>query len=178
MKFIQSITDKVSTKKGAWITVAIWLIVMIAVSAGPRLSDYKTTNFQALPDDAPSIIAQNKLDQYFPDEQGTPGIYVFHKPDGNIAVDEVGKIIEGIKDADIDGIEMILDVTKMPPQALTSFISEDQSTMIVPMSLEKDLGSSQYAEINDKATEVGKEIAEELGWNSISRVRQASRGIR
>ncbi|TQE90311.1 MMPL family transporter [Ureibacillus terrenus] len=163
MKFIQSITDKVSTKKGAWITVAIWLIVMIAVSAGPRLSDYKTTNFQALPDDAPSIIAQNKLDQYFPDEQGTPGIYVFHKPDGNIAVDEVGKIIEGIKDADIDGIEMILDVTKMPPQALTSFISEDQSTMIVPMSLEKDLGSSQYAEINDKATEVGKEIAEELG---------------
>ncbi|MFO7316153.1 MAG: MMPL family transporter [Bacilli bacterium] len=163
MNFIRSITDKVSTKKGAWITVVIWLIVMIAISAGPRLSEYKTTNFQALPDDAPSIIAQNKLDEYFPDEQGTPGIYVFHKPDGEITADEVGKIIDGIKEADIDGIEAIVDITAMPPQALTAFMSEDKTTMIVPMNLEKDLGSSQYAEINDKATEVGTEIAEDLG---------------
>ncbi|MFC5560124.1 MMPL family transporter [Ureibacillus thermophilus] len=163
MKFIQSITDKVSTKKGAWITVAIWLVVMILISAGPRLSDYKTTNFQALPDEAPSIIAQNKLDEYFPNDQGTPGIYVFYKSDGEIAIDEVGKIIDGIKKADIDGIETILDVTALPPQALSGFMSEDKTTMIVPMNLEKDLGNSQYAEINDKATEVGTEIAKDLG---------------
>lgn len=163
MNFIQSITDKVSTKKGAWITIAVWLIVMVLISLGPKLSNYKTTNFQALPDDAPSIIAQNKLDEYFPDDQGTPGIYVFYKPDGEITVDEVGKVIEGIKKANIDGIEAIVDVTALPPQALTAFMSEDKTTMIVPMNLKKDLGSSQYAEINDKATEVGTEIAEDLG---------------
>jgi len=163
MNFIQSITDKVSIKKGAWITIAVWLIVMVLISLGPKLSNYKTTNFQALPDDAPSIIAQNKLDEYFPDDQGTPGIYVFYKPDGEITVDEVGKVIEGIKKANIDGIEAIVDVTALPPQALTAFMSEDKTTMIVPMNLKKDLGSSQYAEINDKATEVGTEIAEDLG---------------
>jgi putative drug exporter of the RND superfamily len=65
MKFIQTLTDKVATKKGAWITIAIWLLIMIVISAGPKLSDYKTTNFQALPNNAESIIAQNKLDEFF-----------------------------------------------------------------------------------------------------------------
>lgn len=143
--------------------VAIWLLIMIGISAGPRLSDYKTTNFQALPDDAPSIITENKLDRYFPNEQGIPGIYVFHKPDGEITVDEVRKIIDGIKAANIDGIESIVDITALPPQAQAAFLSEDKTTMIVPMNLEKGLGSSDYAEINDKTAEVGTEIAEDLG---------------
>ncbi|MEK4284241.1 MMPL family transporter [Ureibacillus sp. FSL K6-0165] len=163
MKFIQALTDKVATKKGAWITIAIWLLIMIVISAGPKLSDYKTTNFQALPNNAESIIAQNKLDEFFPNDQGTPGIYVFHKSDGEITVEEVGEIIDGIKKADIEGIETIVDVSKLPPQALSAFISEDKTTMIVPMNLKNGLGSSDYAEINDKTTEVGTKIAEDLG---------------
>ncbi|WP_339288138.1 MMPL family transporter [Ureibacillus sp. FSL K6-0786] len=163
MKFIQTLTDKVATKKGAWITIAIWLLIMIVISAGPKLSDYKTTNFQALPNNAESIIAQNKLDEFFPNDQGTPGIYVFHKSDGEITVEEVGEIIDGIKKADIEGIETIVDVSKLPPQALSAFISEDKTTMIVPMNLKNGLGSSDYAEINDKTTEVGTKIAEDLG---------------
>ena len=34
--------------------------------------------------------------------------------------------------------------------------------MIVPMELEQELGNSQYAEINDKATEIGNKIADEF----------------
>lgn len=162
MNFIKSITDKVSTKKGAWITLILWLIVMIAISAGPKLSDYKAASFQYLPDDAKSIIAQNKLDKYFPNDQGTPGIYVFHNPDGELVLDDVTTIIEGIKEADIEGIEYILDITTLPEHALPAFLSEDRSTMIVPMNLEAGLGNKNYAEINDKATEVGTKIAEDL----------------
>jgi putative drug exporter of the RND superfamily len=100
---------------------------------------------------------------FFPNDQGTPGIYVFHKSDGEITVEEVGEIIDGIKKADIEGIETIVDVSKLPPQALSAFISEDKTTMIVPMNLKNGLGSSDYAEINDKTTEVGTKIAEDLG---------------
>ena len=83
MNFLQKLTDKVATKKGAWITLIVWLVLMIGLSAGPLLSKYKVTNFQSLPDEAQSIIAQNKLDEQFPSDQGTPGIYVFHNPDAN-----------------------------------------------------------------------------------------------
>ena len=110
MNFLQKLTDKVATKKGAWITVIAWLVIMILISAGPKLGEYKVTNFQSLPDDAQSLIAQNKLDELFPNDKGTPGIYVFHNPDGELVIGDVNTIIEGIKDANIEGIEEILDV--------------------------------------------------------------------
>ncbi|HWL25934.1 MAG TPA: MMPL family transporter [Ureibacillus sp.] len=162
MNFLKAITDKVSTKKGAWITLVLWLVLMIGISAGPKLGDYKVTNFQSLPDEAQSIIAQNNLDEFFPNDQGTPGIYVFHNPDGDLVIEDVIAIIDGIKEANIEGIETILDISALPPQALTAFLSEDKTTMIVPMNLEAGLGNASYSEINDEATAIGTSIAKDL----------------
>ena len=161
-KLLFPITDWVSTKRGMWITIIAWLVLMVGLSAGPRLGDYKVTNFQSLPDEAQSLIAEKKTEEIFPNEQGTPGILVFHNENGNISTDEVTQILNGIVEEDIKGIETILDISALPPQALTGFISEDGSTMIVPMELEQELGNSQYAEINDKATEIGNKIADEF----------------
>ena len=162
MNFLKTITDKVSTKKGAWITLILWLVIMIGLSGGPRLGDYKVTNFQSLPNDAQSIIAQNQLDKYFPKDQGTPGIYVFHNPDGELVIEDVQKIIDEIKAANIKGIETILDISTLPPPALEAFISKDKTTMILPMNLEAGLGNSDYSEINDETTAVGNKIAKNL----------------
>lgn len=161
-KLLSSITDFVSTKKGMWLTIIIWLVAMVALSAGPRLSDYKVTNFQSLPDDAQSIIAQQKVDEYFPDDKGTPGIYVFTTSKGDISVEDVSTILAKIKDEKISGIDEMVDISKMPPQALEEFISEDKSTMIVPVILEDGLGSKDYSEINDKATAIGTDAAEKI----------------
>jgi putative drug exporter of the RND superfamily len=158
-KLIHSITDRVTTKKGMSITLLIWLVLMIGLSAGPRLSDYKVTNFQSLPNEAESIIAENKLKQWFPNAQGTPGILVFHNASGDVNLDEVKQILNGIVSADIQGIESIVDIGALPTQALAGFISSDRSTIIVPMNLEAGLGNQEYAEINDKASEIGNEIA-------------------
>ncbi|OHX50791.1 MMPL family transporter [Cytobacillus oceanisediminis] len=161
-KLLHSITDWISTKRGMWITIIAWLVLMIGLSAGPKLGDYKTNNFQSLPDEAKSIIAENKTEEYFPNKQGTPGILVFHNENGEVDIDEAKQILEGIMLEDIDGIKTIIDISKLPPQALGSFISEDKSTMIVPMELENGLGNDQYAEINDLASEAGNNIAEDL----------------
>ncbi|MFJ8267482.1 MMPL family transporter [Peribacillus asahii] len=161
-KLLYPITDWVSTKRGMWITIIVWLLLMIGLSAGPMLSDYKVTNFQALPDEAKSIIAEQKTEELFPNDQGTPGILVFHNENGDVNIEEAKQILDGILAKDIKGIESIVDISKLPPQALESFISEDGTTMIVPMELENGLGNSQYAEINDQASEIGNEIAETL----------------
>ena len=43
INILKSLTDKVATKKGASITVVLWLVLMIGISAGPKLGDYKVT---------------------------------------------------------------------------------------------------------------------------------------
>lgn len=162
-KLLIPITDWVTTKRGMWITIIAWLVLMIGLSAGPKLSEYKVTNFQSLPDEAHSILADKKMEELFPNKQGTPGILVFHNEKGDVNPDKAKQIIEGILAEDIKGIKSILDLNALPPQALKGFISEDGSTMIVPMELEQGLGNSQYADINDKASEIGNKIAKELG---------------
>ncbi|WP_394158289.1 MMPL family transporter [Bacillus altitudinis] len=162
MKVFRSFMDKMSTKKGAWLTVIIWLVLMIGLSAGPKLGDHKVSNFQSLPSDAQSIVTQKKLDQYFPNDKGTPGLYVFHHPNGKLAIQDVKTIIQGIKEAKIEGIEDIVDVSALPPQALSAFLSEDETTMIVPMNLKAGLGNADYAKINDETTDVGTNIAKGL----------------
>ncbi|URN93522.1 MAG: MMPL family transporter [Candidatus Pristimantibacillus lignocellulolyticus] len=162
-KFLKPITDWVSTKRGMWITIIVWLVLMIGLSAGPKLSDYKVSNFQSLPDEAASMIASQKLEEYFPNDQGTPGILVFHNENENINIDNVKKILQSIVDENIKGIDTIVDISALPETALSAFASEDQSTLIVPMSLVAGLGNADYAEINDHAFEIGNEVAASLG---------------
>ncbi|WP_413364469.1 MMPL family transporter [Lysinibacillus sp. 3P01SB] len=161
-KLLYPITDWVSTKRGMWITIIGWLVLMIGLSAGPKLGDHKVTNFQSLPEEAQSIIAENKSEELFPNDQGTPGILVFHNEEGNIELDEVKQVLNTIINEDIEGIETIVDISAMPEQALAAFTSEDKSTIIVPMNLEADLGNSDYSEINDTASEIGNEAAKNL----------------
>ncbi|MDN3438494.1 MMPL family transporter [Planococcus sp. APC 3900] len=162
-RFLNPITDWVSTKKGMWITIIVWLVLMIALSMGPRLNDYKVANFQSLPDDAQSIIADQKLKEYFPNDQGTPGILVFHNSEGDVNPETVQEILAGITEANIEGIDSIVDISQLPPPALEGFYSEDNTTMIIPMSLEAGLGSADFAEINDEASEIGSDIAADSG---------------
>ena len=58
-KFLNFITDRVTTKKGMWVTLTIWLAatVLLAVLA-PGAKDYEVTSIDSLPKDAQSVIAQ------------------------------------------------------------------------------------------------------------------------
>lgn len=161
-QLLHPITDWVSTKKGMWITIIIWLVLMIGLSAGPKLNDYKVTSFQSLPNDAASIIAQNKIDEYFPKDQGTPGILVFTNENGDINTGEVIQILDAIFAANISGIDTIVDISKLGEEAIKSFISEDNTTMLIPMMLEDGLDNNQFSQINDEISKVGTDVAKTL----------------
>lgn len=159
---LQSITDWVSTKRGMWITIVVWLVVMIGLSAGPKLNDYKVTNFQSLPEEAQSIIANDKLEQYFPNDQGTPGILVFHNENGEVNLAGATDIVNAIISANVEGVDEIVDISKLPPQVTEAFISEDKSTMIVPMTLDPAADSRQIGDTIDQVAEIGNGVAEGL----------------
>ena len=75
---IQFITDRVTTRKGMWTTLAIWLVATLLLAFfAPSAKDYQVSSIQSLPDEAQSIIANEKVDHYFSEQDGTPGILVF-----------------------------------------------------------------------------------------------------
>ena len=156
---LHPITDWVSTKRGMWITITLWLVLMIGLTAGPKLGDYKVTNFQSLPEDAQSIIASEKLEEYFPNDQGTPGILVFHNEDGEVNVEEAKEILNAIIAADIEGVDEIIDISQLPPQVIEAFKSEEQSTIIIPINLDPKLDNRGIGDTIETVAKVGNKAA-------------------
>ena len=161
-RLLRPITDWVTTKRGMRITLIVWLVLMIGLSAGPQLGDYKVTNFQSLPDEAQAIVANEKLERYFPNDQGTPGILVFHNANGEVDVDGVLKIVSAIVAADVEGVDAVVDIASLPAPALEGFKSADQSTMIIPMTLDPAADNRQIGDAVEAVAEIGNEAAEGL----------------
>lgn len=162
-KILQQLTDKVTTKKGVRITIAVWIAVMVLLSMGPSASEFKVTNFESLPADAPSIIAEEKMEQYFPNDQGIPAILVFHEEEGMIQIPDVLAVMNTMMESDIEHVEW-LDLSRLPEAALRGFVSEDESTMIIPVTLEPDLDNRTIGETVDQLRELGNHHAGGLSF--------------
>lgn len=159
-RILQSITDFVSTRKGMWITLTAWVVLAGVLSAGPAASEYRSASFQSLPDDAQSIMAENKVKELFPDDQATPGILVFDA-EKEVEVSDVQAVLNEIREADLTGVQEMMELSDLPPQALEGFFSEDSQTFIFPIELESGIGSDRYSEINDEILSIGQTYGEE-----------------
>nr|WP_235887959.1 MMPL family transporter [Neobacillus paridis] len=139
-----------------WITLASWFIItMVLAVFAPSAKDYEVSTIASLPDDAKSVIAQKKMDQYFPNNEGTPAILVFQAKKGEVKIQELGKVLEKIKEKNINGIDQMIPIASLPPQATAGFFSKDKTTAIVPLTFNASLESK---EIRDSLAKV-KDIA-------------------
>ncbi|WP_318505623.1 MMPL family transporter [Bacillus sp. T3] len=154
---LQSITDKVTSRKGMWITLSIWLLATILLATlAPSAKDYESSSIDSIPADAKSTIAQNKLDQYFENNDGTPAILVFQAKDGGkVKVADLIPLFTKINE--IEGIKEIVPLTKMPPEATSSFFSKDQTTLILPLTFESSLESKEMRTSQEKISEIIKD---------------------
>ncbi|MFS8631144.1 MAG: MMPL family transporter, partial [Bacillales bacterium] len=141
---LQAITDRVTTKKGMWITLILWLVATIALSIfAPMANEYKVTNVDSLPDDAKSVLAQAKIDKYFKEQEGIPAILVFQAKDEEIGLPELASVLEKIEKAKVPGVEKIVPLGKMPPQAAVQFFSEDKTTAMIPLIYNASMESKE-----------------------------------
>jgi putative drug exporter of the RND superfamily len=152
---LQSITDWVSTKKGMWITLAAWLVVTVALALfAPNAKDYEVSRIVSLPEDAQSVIAQSKVDEYFKDTNGTPGILVFQAKKGSLEPATLVDIYKQLEDAKIPGVEQVIPLTSLPPQAIQGFLSEDQTTALIPMIFDSSLETTEIKDSKNQILEV------------------------
>ncbi|WP_428910494.1 MMPL family transporter [Niallia sp. Krafla_26] len=160
--FIQWITDRITTKKGMWITLSIWLAVtFLLVFFAPSAKDYEVSSIQSLPDDAKSVIANEKVDHYFSEQDGIPGIFVFQaNHDDKLTFEELVSFFQKLEAEDIDGLEQVVPLTSLPPQAAMGFFSEDQTTAVIPLSFDSRLESKELRDRVEQIHAVAEDFSE------------------
>ncbi len=151
--FLQSITDRVTSKRGMWMTLGIWLVVTVLLAMlAPGAKEYESTSIQSIPEDAQSVIAQNKVDEYFKNNEGLPAILVFQSDEGKVELTDLEAFFKEIDK--VEGIKEIVPLTKMPPQATANFISKDKTTVILPLTFEPSVETKELRTAQEKISEI------------------------
>src|SRR5690625_3890592 len=143
---INKVTKAASSKKGAKRTVVIWIILAIAVSGlSSGASEYATSiNDTGLPNDAQSLIAEEKLQSHFKGDAGVPAILVFHNEDGLTDQDfeQIDTINENLENASLKDVKEVIPVYTFTEEIKSTFISENDTTFILPVNLKDGLERS------------------------------------
>lgn len=162
-KGIHKLTSIASSKKGAKWTLVFWIALAIIISGfSSGAKQYATSiNDTGLPSEAKSMVAEEKLKTYFKGDIGAPALLVFHKEKGLTAedlqqIDTVNKKIEANKRK---SIKEVVPVYQLPEQAKLTFMSENKTTMILPVNLKDGL---ERKEINQTVKEIKKIANEEI----------------
>ncbi|WP_087459000.1 MMPL family transporter [Tumebacillus avium] len=150
--FLRKITDYTSTRKGMWTTLALWLVItMLLAVFVPGAKEFEVSNVDSLPEDAPSVIAQLKLDEQFQGSDEIPALLVFQAKTGELQTTDVSAVLDDIRAKGIEGLESIISFAELPPPAAAGFFSEDKTTAVVPVTFNSELENS---ELRDRLEQV------------------------
>ena len=142
-----------------WTTLAIWLVATLLLAFfAPSAKDYQVSSIQSLPDEAQSIIANEKVDHYFSEQDGTPGILVFQADQDDLTFEGLVSFFEKLEAEEIDGLEQTIPLSSLPPQAAMGFFSEDQSTAVIPVSFDSNLETKELKDRVEQIQELAKEF--------------------
>lgn len=159
-KLLHALTDRVSTKKGMWITLSIWLIATILLTVlAPGAKEYEVTRIDSLPKDAQSIIAQGKVDEYFEDNDGMPAILVFES-DSEIDYNELARIFDRIQEENIYGVDQVIPLSSIPQQALSGFFSEDGTAATIPLIYESTIETTGLRDAQEQIYGIVEELSD------------------
>lgn len=151
---MKNLSRKIATKKGAWTTIIIWVLVAILLSIfSPSSKDYSVNNVSKLyPDSSLSVIATEKMNEFFKDDEGIPAIFVFEAEDH--IIEYVSKATEQLLEDDIPYVKSIIPFHLLPPEAMGAFISEDETALFLPVLFEKDIMSKEINEGLDRFEDI------------------------
>lgn len=157
-KLINAITDRVTTRKGMWITLAVWLIITLLLAGlAPSARDYVVNSIDSIPEDADSVVAQNKIDQYFQDSDGIPALLVFQSSESELELAKLTNIMENVAEEQIEGVKELVSLTNLPPQATEGFFSEDRTTAVIPLIFDSSLDTDAIKEAQVKIQKIAEE---------------------
>ena len=152
--FLHKMTDRVTTRKGMWLTLSVWLLAAILLSVfAPNPKDYQVPTINSLPEDQQSVLAENKVDEYFEDDDGLLALLVFES-DENVNQERLSSIVELIRDENIEGFKGIIPLDQLPSQATEEFLSDDGTTAFIPMTYQASLETDEIKVANQQVYDI------------------------
>ncbi|SEJ01045.1 putative drug exporter of the RND superfamily [Bhargavaea ginsengi] len=156
-------------KRKYWATLLIWIIAASVLSVvAPGARDFFEPNENSgLPADEPSIVASERINDYFPSEEGVPAIVVAENADG-LTEEQITAFAEAI--GGLSENESYEDVTVIPAQALLgtrdTFLSEDGTVFFAPVTLPGLEGTELKVLLDDMKETVAAEAGDgmEIYW--------------
>lgn len=158
LKPFRKLVQYTSSQKGAKITILAWILAVVLFSLlAPSAKEYEVTSKEgSTKGNKPSEMAQQILKEQFSSTDGLPALLVFHR-DGKISEDDIGKINELSEwlgsDEKPKQIMSALPFHALPPKVQKQMYSENESTLLINLSLEPDLESSETLAVMNKIKE-------------------------
>ncbi|WP_028546910.1 MMPL family transporter [Paenibacillus taiwanensis] len=161
---IQSVANVISTRKRAWSIIAIWLTVIVLLSAlSPSSKSYAVQTGEgsafnaSLSEEASQILAQQ-----FPSDNGLPALFVFHRSEG-MTKEDIQHVAQWSKwlasDQRPAEVTATLPFHQLPEAAQNAFLSKDRTTLLFHVSLKQGMDTKVLGTTLDKLTDQANSIS-------------------
>lgn len=157
MKEIRGIAAWVSGKKGRWITLGTWIVIVALLSALlPGVGSQEQNNAQNLADSEPSVQAEVIAKQEFTTGSDVPALLVWKRAGGLTAEDlqHLQALTQQLDEQPLAHQTAVIPLYKMPLPALQSQLSEDKSTIVVPVLFDQEADAEALKESTTKLKEM------------------------
>ncbi|TVY01373.1 MMPL family transporter [Cohnella terricola] len=152
---IARITGFFSSRKGAKIGIAAWLLLVIVLgAAAPGAKDYAISAGEGNVNDSnPSAEAQRLLSEHYPQSEGLPALLVFHA-EGALSGEQLGRIASYSEWLASDGkpedVEGAIPYHTLSDPERKRMISADGATLLLNVELRQGLESDRVLDVLDK----------------------------
>ncbi|GIN85135.1 membrane protein [Heyndrickxia sporothermodurans] len=151
-RFLFKFVEASSSRKGRWVTLIIWVLIVGALSSMfPNVQKVTNNGAANLPNHKMSVQAEKVIKKQFPNETGIPLLLVWYR-DGGLEQKDYGLIADlynQLDKAPLSAQNFIPPLGKLPPQALTSSASEDGTSIVTPIFMKKDATTDELkADLN------------------------------
>ncbi|MBP3962256.1 MMPL family transporter [Paenibacillus lignilyticus] len=149
VKWLDSFTQAVGGKRGRWITLAAWIMIVallnMTLPSSSELKDDTLANFDA---SKPSVQAEKLIAEQFPSETGIPALLTWYRAAGLTDEDLAGiqQLAKQLQASPVPYQESVVPLDKLPLPALKQQVSQDGTTLVQPVLFDKSAGSDGLKE--------------------------------
>lgn len=136
----------VAGKRSKWMTLLVWVVVAVLLGViWPAVGDRETNNAQDLDESKPSVQAAAVAGREFPGGQGLPALIVWHQAGGltDRQIEQIQALTERLDQDPVEQQQTVVPLYQLPPQAIKGQLSEDGSTLVMPLFFNETADSDQ-----------------------------------
>ncbi|ANE47226.1 membrane protein [Paenibacillus swuensis] len=159
--FLGRFGQAIAGKRTRWVTIIVWVALVVVLNMlFPQANSQTVENAPNLAEDRPSVVAEKLAKEQFPNESGVPALIVFHREGGMQDADltKAGQIAEYFTATPLPNQTLIPPLHKLPPPVLKQQLSEDGSTLVLPIFFDKSADVEQLKESIELFEEKTSEI--------------------